>query len=45
MRTSALLFAFLMLLADVSGGLLSNPVAAAEVAEYDDPILVDGLRP
>ena len=45
MRTSALLFAFLMLLADVSGGLLSNPVAAAEVAEYDDPILVDGLPP
>ena len=44
-RTGALLFAVLMLLADVSGGLLSNPVHATPVADYEEPILVDGLPP
>ena len=44
-RTGALLFALLMLLADVSGGLLSNPVSATQVAEFEEPILVDGLPP
>ena len=44
-RTGALLFALLMLLADVSGGLLSNPVSATQVAEFEEPILVDGLQP
>ena len=37
--------ALLMLLADVSGGLLSNPVSATQVAEFEEPILVDGLPP
>ena len=45
MRTCALLFAVLVLLADVSGGLLSNPVAATEVADHEAPILVEGLPP
>ena len=45
MRTCALLFALLVLLADVSGGLLSNPVAATEVADHEAPILVEGLPP
>ena len=34
-----------MLLADVSGGLLSNPVHATPVTDYEEPILVDGLPP
>ena len=45
MRTCALLFALLVLLADVSGGLLTNPVAATEVADHEAPILVEGLPP
>ena len=45
MRTCALLFAVLVLLADVSGGLLTNPVAATEVADHEAPILVEGLPP
>lgn len=45
MRTCALLFALLVLLADVSGGLLSNPVAATDVADHEAPIMVDGLPP
>ena len=45
MRTSALLFAVLVLLADVSGGLLSHPAAATDVAEHEAPILVEGLPP
>ena len=36
-RTGALLFALLMLLADVSGGLLSNPVSATQVPEFEEP--------
>ena len=45
LRTTALLFSLLMLFADVSGGLLSNPVAATPVADYEEPILIEGLPP
>ena len=44
-RFGAVLFAFLMLLADVSGGLLTHPVQAASASEHEPPILVEGLPP
>ena len=45
MPFGAILFSFLMLLADVSGGMLMNPVQASEVPDFDEPILVEGLPP
>ena len=44
-RFGAVLFAFLMLLADVSGGLLTHPVQAAPASDHEPPILVEGLPP
>ena len=44
-RFGAVLFAFLMLLADVSGGLLTHPVQASPASDFEPPILVDGLPP
>ena len=44
-RTGAFLFAMLMVLADVSGGLMTHPVHATPVAEFEAPILVEGLPP
>ena len=41
----AVLFALLVLLADVSGGVLATSTMTAEPKGYDEPILVDGLPP
>ena len=45
LRTGAVLFALLMLFADISGGVLSTTTPMSEVSEYEPPILVEGLPP
>ena len=45
LRTGAVLFALLMLFADISGGVLANTTSTSEVSEYEPPILVEGLPP
>ena len=48
LRRGALLFALLMLFADVSSGVLATSVEArsnAAVSQYEEPILIDGLPP
>ena len=45
LRTGAVLFALLMLFADISGGVLANTTSMSEVSEYEPPILVEGLPP
>ena len=44
-RFGAVLFAFLMLLADVSGRLLTQPVQASPASVHEPPILVEGHPP
>ena len=48
LRRGALLFALLMLFADVSGGVLATSVDGTPnttVSQFEDPILIDGLPP
>tara|TARA_B100000683_G_scaffold267038_1_gene300154 strand:+ start:354 stop:5243 length:4890 start_codon:yes stop_codon:yes gene_type:complete len=45
LRTGAVLFALLMLFADISGGVLASTTSTSEVSEYEPPILVEGLPP
>ena len=45
LRTGAVLFALLMLFADISGGVLASTTSTSEVNEYEPPILVEGLPP
>ncbi|RJU92043.1 MAG: hypothetical protein DWC03_07500 [Candidatus Poseidoniales archaeon] len=45
LRTGAVLFALLMLFADISGGVLSSTSPTSETSEYEPPILVEGLPP
>ena len=45
LRTGAVLFALLMLFADISGGVLSNATHTSERKEFEAPILIDGLPP
>ncbi|MAH41941.1 MAG: hypothetical protein CMO41_06830, partial [Verrucomicrobiales bacterium] len=45
LRTGAVLFALLMLFADISGGVLSATTPTTETSEYEPPILVEGLPP
>ena len=45
LRTGAVLFALLMLFADISGGVLATSTDASQTVAYEDPILVDGLPP
>ena len=45
LRAGAVLFALLMLFADISGGVLATTTPTSEVSEYEPPILVEGLPP
>ena len=45
LRTGAVLFALLMLFADISGGVLATSTDASQTVAYEEPILVDGLPP
>ena len=45
LRTGAVLFAVLMLFADISGGVLASTHASVERSEYEEPILIEGLPP
>ena len=45
LRTGAVLFALLMLFADISGGVLATTTDSSETAATTEPILVEGLPP
>ena len=45
LRTGAVLFALLMLFADISGGVLATTTDPSETAATTEPILVEGLPP